>query len=125
MKPILIAAISIVNLALISYTIAMILQTRGKLMSRRVLAFLTAGVALDITSTICMIIASGKVITLHGVLGYTALGGMLIDMLLSYTHVKKSGINSPLSPSFTTWSLVAYFYWVLAYITGAILVGMR
>ena len=52
MKPILIAGISIVNLALISYTTGMVIQSRKRAITRQVLTFLTIGVILDITSTV-------------------------------------------------------------------------
>jgi len=51
MKPILIAGITIVNLALVSYSIAIFNQNRKKMMSWRVLAFLTVGVVFDVTAT--------------------------------------------------------------------------
>ena len=125
MKPILIAGISIVNLALISYATAIIIQSRKKLINRHVLTFLTIGVLLDITSTICMIIGSGKVISFHGVIGYLSLAGMLTDTIFSFHHVSKYGINSVLPKKFIRWSQAAFLYWVLAYITGAILVMVR
>jgi hypothetical protein len=125
MKPVLIAGISIVNLALISYSTAIIIQSRKKSITRHVLTFLTIGVILDITSTICMIMGSGKVISFHGVIGYLSLAGMLTDTILSFHHVKKYGINSVLSGKFIRWSQAAFAYWILAYITGAILIMLR
>ena len=125
MKSILIAGISIVNLALISYATAIIIQSRKKSITRYVLTFLTIGIILDITSTICMIIGSGKVISFHGIIGYLSLAGMLTDTILSYRIVKINGLNSVLSQKFIRWSQIAFSYWVLAYITGAILVMLR
>jgi hypothetical protein len=125
MKPILIAGISIVNLALISYATAIIIQSRKKSITLHVLTFLTIGVILDITSTICMIIGSGKVISFHGIIGYLSLAGMLTDTILSFLNVKKNGLNSVLSQKFIRWSQVAIAYWILAYITGAILILVR
>jgi hypothetical protein len=125
MNPILIAGISIVNLALISYATAIIIQSRKKSITRNVLTFLTIGIILDITSTICMIIGSGKVISFHGIIGYFSLAGMFTDTILSYLNVKRFGMNSVLSKKFIRWSQVAFSYWVLAYITGAILVMLR
>lgn len=122
MKPILIAGITIVNLALISYATAIFIQSRKRSITWQVLTFLTMGVVLDITATICMIIGSGKVISFHGIIGYLSLAGMLTDTILSYQQVNKSGMNSVLSMKFIRWSQAAFAYWVLAYITGAILV---
>ena len=126
MKPVLIAGISIVNLALISYTIAIIIQSRKKIMSRNVLTFLTVGVVFDITATICMILGTeAGPVTLHGFIGYSSLAGMVIDTVFSYRHKMKQGINSAIPKRFTRWSQTAYFYWVLAYITGAVIVAVR
>ena len=125
MKPILIAGITIVNAALISYTIAIIAQSRNQQVTRKVLTFLTIGIILDITATVCMIISSGKAITLHGVLGYSALAGMLAETILSYLIVKREGINSYISNRFIRWSQIAFSYWVLAYITGLLLVILK
>jgi hypothetical protein len=125
MKPVLIAGISIVNLALISYSAAIFTQLRSRRMSRKVLSFLTLGVVFDITATICMIIGSGHFITLHGIIGYSSLLGMLADTVVSYRHVLKNGLDSALTENFNKLSLLAYLYWVVAYITGAMIVMMK
>ena len=125
MKPILIAGITIVNLALISYASAIIIQSRRKSITRFVLTFLTIGILFDITATVCMIISSGKVISIHGMIGYSSLIGMFTDTVLSYLSVKKHGMNTLLSKKFIRWSQLAFSYWVVAYITGAILIMMK
>jgi hypothetical protein len=125
MNPILITGISVVNLALISYAIAIFIQSRKKSITSHVLTFLTIGIILDVSSTICMIIGSGKVISFHGLIGYLSLAGMFTDTILSYRNVKINGLNSVLSKKFIRWSQIAFSYWALAYITGAILVMLR
>ena len=83
MKTILILGTSIVNLALISYSIAVITEQRRHALSSRVLVFLSMGLVLDITATILMIIGSeNPAFTLHGLIGYSSLTGMLIDAIL-------------------------------------------
>lgn len=125
MKPVLIAGITIVNLALISYSTAFFKQNRRKQITHTVIYFLVLGVIFDITSTICMIIGSGKVVTLHGLIGYSALAGMMIDTFYSYRSVRKKGFNSTISKRFNRMSGIAYLYWVLAYFTGVILIMAR
>lgn len=126
MKPVLIAGISIVNLALISYTIAIVIQSRKKLMSRKVLTFLTIGVIFDITATVCMILGTEEgPMTLHGFIGYSSLTGMVIDTAFSYRHAMKNGINAAIPKRFTLWSQTAYVYWIVAYVTGALIVAFR
>lgn len=126
MKPVLIAGMTIVNLALISYSIAIIKQTRSKVMSERVLTFLTIGVLFDITATICMVAGSSQgAITVHGIIGYTSLAGMLTDTIFSYRLRYREGKDAEIPRKFNRASLTAYLYWVLAYITGAIIIMMR
>jgi hypothetical protein len=125
MKPLLITGISIVNLALISYAIAIFTQNKKKRVTQTVLAFLATGIILDITATICMIISSGKAITLHGVIGYSALLGMLAETIVTFLFARRNGINTSVSKKFIRWSQIAFSYWVLAYITGLVLVLMK
>ena len=123
MKPILIAGTSIVNLALISYSIFIFHEIKHRKVTSKLLTFLTAGVILDVTATICMIIGSSKgPFTLHGILGYSSLTAMAIDTILIWNVKNKSGIDSVLSNALHKYSLAAYLWWILAYITGAMLV---
>jgi hypothetical protein len=125
MNPTLMAGIYIVNLALISYTTAIIIQCRKKLMTRNVLTFLTLGIIFDVTSTICMIIGAGHFITVHGVIGYSSLAGMVADTVTSYSLARKKGINAEVSQVFNRWSGIAWLYWIAAYLTGVIIVVMK
>lgn len=125
MNPTLLAGIYIVNLALISYTTAIIIQRRKKLMTRNVMTFLTLGIIFDITSTICMIIGAGHFITVHGVIGYSSLAGMIADTVSSYSLARKKGINAPVSKAFNRWSGIAWLYWIVAYLTGVIIVALK
>jgi hypothetical protein len=124
-KPILVAAVIIVHLALLSYTVAIILQNRQKRLTKNVLTFLSLGVIFDIASTICMVISSGNGLTLHGFIGYSSLLGMLTDTVFSFMLVKRRGVGCPVSPGFNRLSMTAYFYWVFAYISGALIVMLR
>ncbi|HUV30533.1 MAG TPA: hypothetical protein VMY05_05510 [Acidobacteriota bacterium] len=122
MKPILIAGTVIVNLALIAYTVGIVNAQRRRLVSAGVLAFLTAGVAFDVTATIFMIIGStGSAFSLHGILGYSSLTGMVIDTALAWRHRLTAG-NRAVSSWFHRYSRLAYIWWILAYVTGALLV---
>jgi hypothetical protein len=125
MKPVLIAGITIVNLALVSYSIAIITQLRTKILSRKILIFLAIGVFLDVSATICMIIGSGNFITIHGLIGYSSLSGMLIDTFFTYRYSINKGLNSTISARFNSGSRLAYFYWIVAYLTGALIVMLK
>ncbi|NTW25479.1 MAG: hypothetical protein HGA37_12335 [Lentimicrobium sp.] len=125
MSPVLIAGVIIVNLALIAYSIAIITQQRKKLVNRFILAFLTSGVILDITATVCMIIGSeNSFITFHGVIGYLALAVMLIDGILLWKLWLKTKTSTEVYPRLHLYSRYAYAWWVIAYITGALIVAV-
>ncbi len=126
MKPILLAGTTIVNLALISYSIFIYVERKYKINSSKVLTFLSIGVLFDIVATVCMIIGSSKgPFTMHGILGYSSLTGMLIDAVLLWNTRIKYGKNYTISAGLHMYSLVAYVWWIAAYITGAILVMSR
>lgn len=126
MKPVLIAGTIIVNLALISYTLFIIIERKTKKTDSKVLLFLTIGVIFDITATICMIIGSSKSpFSLHGILGYSSLTCMVTDAVLLWKSRLNNGIDSQLSIGLHKYSLIAYIWWILAYLTGALLVVMR
>ncbi len=126
MTTILLAGTVIVNLALVSYSMAIFRQRKTKSLGKRVMFFLTLGVILDITATVCMVMGSStKGMSLHGLIGYSSLLGMLIDTFFSYKNIFSSGFGVSVSDRFTRNSSISYFYWVLAYITGATLVMLR
>jgi len=120
------AGIIIVQAALVSYSIAIITEQRKHLVSSRVLLFLTLGVMLDITATTLMIIGSSQgPFTLHGILGYSSLAGMLTDAILIWRFSKRNPPDTKVSPGLHRYSLGAYVWWIAAYVTGALLVAMR
>ena len=124
MKPILIAGIVIVQFALICYGIGVITEQRRHRISRFVITFLTFGIAFDIIATACMIIGSeNSPFSLHGILGYSSLVGMLIDVILAWRFYLKSGSSTLVPRGLHLYSRYAYLWWVAAYIAGAIMVS--
>jgi len=121
LNPILIRAVIVVTFALILYSVGVITEQRKSAVSKRVLLFLTAGVLLDITSTALMIVGSTNIpITVHGVIGYTALLVMLVDAILIWRHWIRSG-SSKVPRGLHLYTRIAYSWWVIAYIAGAII----
>jgi hypothetical protein len=114
---------SIVVFALISYSIGIISEQRTSIISKRVIGFLTLGVILDITATIFMIIGSDKGgFTLHGIIGYSSLAAMLLDAIFMWIRIVKYGLNNKVPGSLHLYSRYAFLWWVLAFITGGLLV---
>jgi len=122
MTPLLRTGVTIVVLALASYTVGVVIEQRARRVLRRALAFLVVGVVLDVTATLCMILGSGKVMTLHGVLGYSALAGMLVETLLAARHRVRSG-DAEVPRWLHLFTRVAYSWWVVAFVSGGILVA--
>lgn len=117
---------SVVVLALLSYSIAVITEQRSKINSKTVLAFLTLGVCLDITATIFMILGSSKGgLTLHGFIGYSSLLAMFTDAVLMWRQKSKTGVDSVVPRRLHLYSRYAYIWWVLAFITGGLLVALE
>jgi hypothetical protein len=115
----------VVTLALVFYSLGYFNERRKQLITERVLLFYTIGVLLDITATIFMIIGSSKgMVTLHGCIGYSSLLGMLTDTILLWTHNLKQGPGKKVSRRLQLFSGIAYTWWIIAYITGGLLVAI-
>jgi hypothetical protein len=120
MSPILRAAVLVVTLALICYTVGVLTQQRRHAVTRLALAFLLAGVTLDITATALMIASSGKWMTLHGAIGYSALAAMLADTWWAWRHRTRHG-DAATPRWLHLFTRGAYAWWVVAFITGGML----
>ena len=117
---------TIVTLALISYSVGVITEQKKRQIVKTVLTFVTIGIILDVTATICMIIGStNSPFTLHGFLGYSALLAMLIDVILIWNFYKKNGSEAQVPKQIHRYTLFAYLWWVVAYITGSLLVMVK
>jgi hypothetical protein len=115
----------VVTIALIFYSIGFTKENRMKLVTGPVLLFYTIGVSLDITATILMIIGSSKgMITLHGMIGYSSLLGMLIDTILLWRYNLRQGSDTLVSRRLSIYTRIAFTWWVIAYITGGLLVAL-
>jgi hypothetical protein len=126
MNVLLISGSVIVTLALISYSIGILAEQIGKKVTRRVLVFITIGIILDITATLFMIVGSpNSPFTFHGFLGYSALVVMLMDVIMIWRYTITNSIGIALTRSLHLYSRYAYLWWVIAYITGALLVVLK
>lgn len=123
MKTVSIIGSLVVTLALVFYSIGFAKEQKRKLVTYSVLLFYTVGVSLDITATALMIIGSSKgILTLHGFIGYSSLAGMLADTFLLWKYSLKYGIGKEVKSSLHLYSRIAYIWWIIAYITGGLLV---
>ncbi len=123
MKPYTLIAVTIVTLALLAYTVGTVAQQRSRRIGGSVVGFLTVGLILDIIATVFMILGSGKIISLHGLLGYSALAGMLAEVVIAWRWRMRQG-EAPITNGMALYSRAAYGYWVLAFLSGGLLVGL-
>ncbi|MFH1852674.1 MAG: hypothetical protein ABIA75_10045 [Candidatus Neomarinimicrobiota bacterium] len=116
----------IVILALIAYSVAIFTEQRRHLIIDRVLWFITIGVILDITATVCMIAGSpNSPFTVHGFIGYSSLAAMLIDAVLLWSYRRVHDATTIVPRKLHLYSRAAYIWWVLAFITGGVLVALK
>lgn len=109
----------VVTLALIFYSIAIITEQKKHAVTSVILIFITLGLFSDIISTLLMIIGSNyKLISFHGILGYSALVGMLIDTIMIWKLRLKN--QSAVSSKLHIYTRIAYIWWVVAYISGSV-----
>lgn len=126
MNNLLIAGTIIVTAALLSYSIAIITEQVKKILTKTTLVFLTIGIVLDVIATMLMILGSPQTpFTLHGFVGYSALLVMMIDATLIWRSYFTFGFGSKISHGLHLYSRYAYLWWVLAFITGGILVAVK
>jgi len=117
LNPTIVKAVIVVTCALVSYSIAVLTEQRKKSVTKLVLAFLTLGVVLDITSTVLMIMGSSG-ITYHGFIGWSALAVMLVDAVLIWRFWLKNK-SAAVSRGLNLYTRYAYGWWVVAYFAGA------
>ncbi len=116
----------IVVLALVLYSVAIITEQRKKYINNTVLLFITIGIITDITATTFMILGSGNTpFTPHGFLGYSSLLAMIIDAILLWRYRLRHGPEEKVTHGLHLYSRFAYSWWVLAFITGGILVLVK
>jgi hypothetical protein len=116
----------VVVLALAAYSIAILTEQKKRSISNFVLLFLTLGIVLDITATIFMIMGSpNSPFTIHGFLGYSALLAMLIDCYFIWKVRLTQGANASPSNAVHLYSRYAYLWWVIAFVTGGLLVVFK
>jgi hypothetical protein len=126
MNPLLRTGMTIVILALVCYTIAFSKEIKKKALTRSLLIYFSIGLFFDITATTFMIIGSpNSPFSFHGFVGYSALMAMIIEVFLLWKlHLKSSEII-PIPKSIHLYTKFAYFWWVLAFITGGLIVALK
>ena len=122
MSYVIVSGVIMIHIALVLYSIFIYKENKYQRATHGVRAFITAAVIFDISATICMMIGTEEeIITLHGILGYTALLVMLTDAIFIWKHYNKHGSEVPFSATLNRNSKLGYFLWLIAFATGEIL----
>lgn len=110
-----------VHFALIFYTLFIIYESKDKCATTRVILLITFAVLFDITATACMMIGTTRTyFTFHGILGYIGLLLMIIDFILLLKFRIKYGSETAITEPLNKYSKIAYYWWLVAFITGVI-----
>ncbi len=113
----------VITFTLLSYGIGSISIIRFRLITRSVLIFLTLGLIFDIVAVSLMIAGSdNSPFNLHGIIGYTAILSMLINLILVWKEFKAKGINSKISSNVVQYTKYAYLWWLIVYFAGSLLI---
>lgn len=116
MNILLILGISLVNFAFIFYTIFFIKKLRGKLFQTKTIIVLFIGILFDISATLFMILGSQSIkLTFHGLVGYIALIGMILDFIIIFYHYKK---DKSIPKQLSIYTNIIYIWWISIYIYG-------
>ena len=118
MSPVILAGVVVVNLALVGYTVGVILARKRHVTQGTVVAF-TVAVVLDLVATACMMIGATRTwFTPHGVVGFAALAAMLV-LLPFLWRARRRSADGLMSEGLYVFMWVAYLAWVATYIIGA------
>jgi glucose-6-phosphate-specific signal transduction histidine kinase len=113
--------ISLVNLAFILYTVFFILKRKSEKLTLTTPIVLSIAVLSDICATGLMILGStNRGLTFHGVLGYLALLGMMIESVLLWKHFLGKNRDLPLSINLIRYTGIAYLWWLFVYVFGLV-----
>jgi len=121
MSKVTIAGIIFVHIALILYTLFIIIENRKQKTTKSVLVFIILAVIFDVTATICMMIGTTRTyFTFHGIIGYIGLLLMATDAVLLLKYRSKYGSEVLINKSLNLFSKIAYIWWIIAFITGVL-----
>jgi hypothetical protein len=126
MNPLLRTGMSVVIIALIFYTIGLSREIKKRSITKTILIYFSIGLLFDITATTFMIIGSpNSPFSLHGFVGYSALLAMSIEVFILWRIYLKSGTDISIPKPIHQYTIFAYSWWVLAFITGGLIVALK
>jgi hypothetical protein len=119
---VIVVGVIFIHIALVLYSVFIYKESKHKRATKGVLGFITAAVIFDISATVCMMIGTVEgFLSLHGILGYTAVVVMIIDAIFIWKHSNKHGSEVPFSDTLNRNSKLGYILWLVAFGTGELL----
>ncbi len=119
MNPIVLTGVVLITLALVVYTVAVILEQRSRRISAVTVALFAVGVVADLVATGCMAaVATRGLVNLHGLLGVSALLAMALAAVFAWRHRARSG-DEAVPRWLHLYLRFVYLAWVAAYFVGA------
>ena len=113
--------ITLVNLAFILYTLFFILKRKQNTLTAGSLIILSLAVLIDFCATALMIMGSTTIgLTFHGSIGYLALLGMTVELVLLWLHRMGENRDNPLPLALIRYTGIAYYWWLFVYVFGIV-----
>lgn len=116
----------IITIAFLLYGIGNISIQRFKMVSPGVLWFLSLGILLDMVATVFLIAGSpNHLFSVRGIVRYSALLVMLVEVILIWQLYITRKTNAAIGEKLRAYSRVAISWWIIAYITGNLMVILK
>ena len=123
---VIVVGVIFIHIALVLYSIFIYKERKYRRATNGVVGFITAAVIFDVSATICMMIGTVEGwLTLHGVLGYTALTVMVTDAVFIWKHRLNRGTEVPFSDTLNRNTMLGFILWLIAFGTGEMIAVMK
>lgn len=111
------------TLAFLSYGIGSITLERFKMVGTIVLVFYTLGLLFEVSAILMMAMSgSGGMGSWHGIIGELAFLVMLVNTVWVWSVYVRKGFDVQVNRWLLNFTKAAYFFWVVAYLLGIVLV---
>lgn len=112
----------IMTLSFLAYGIGSVTLERFRIVGIVVLVFLSLGVLFDISTITLMILAANDTLTTwYGAVGVLAFLVMLVNTAWAWDIYFKKGLDGRINKWLLNYTKAAYFFWVVVYLLGIVL----
>jgi len=112
----------VMTLAFLAYGIGSVTLERFRIVGSVVLIFLSLGVLFESAAIILMVIgANGSISPFHGLIGGIAFGLMVVNTAWAWILYLIMGFEARVNRWLLNYTKVAFLLWVLAYLSGILI----